>query len=55
MRARLIIVESIRGRNLPQVCFAEDEHLIQALAAQSANQLRLARNYMFFSDAKARR
>ena len=38
MRARLIVVRRISGKNSPQVRLAEDEHLIQALAAQCADQ-----------------
>ena len=38
VRARLIVKRRIGGKNSPQVPFAEDEHLIQALAAQCADQ-----------------
>ena len=38
VRARLIVVRRIGGKNSPQMPFAEDERLIQALAAQCADQ-----------------
>ena len=38
VRADLIIVVGIRRKNLPQVCFAEDQHPVQALATHRANQ-----------------
>ena len=38
VRAHLIVIRRIRGKNSPQVRLAEDEHLIQALAAQCADQ-----------------
>jgi len=37
-RARLIVVCRIGGKNSPEVPFAEDKRLIQALAAQCADQ-----------------
>src|SRR5665811_1614230 len=37
-RARLIVIRRIGGKNSPQVRLAEDEHSIQALAAQCAYQ-----------------
>ena len=38
MRARLIVIRRISEKNSPQVPLAEDYHLIQALAAQCADQ-----------------
>jgi hypothetical protein len=38
VRARLIVIRRISGKNSPQVHLAEDYHLIQALAAQCADQ-----------------
>ena len=38
MRARLIVIRRIRNKNSPQVRLAEDDHLIQALAVQCADQ-----------------
>jgi hypothetical protein len=35
----LIVISHISGKNSPQVRLAEDEHLIQALAAQCADQM----------------
>jgi hypothetical protein len=34
MRTRPIVIRRIGGKNSPQVRFAEDDHLIQALATQ---------------------
>ena len=39
VRAHLIVIRRISGKNSPQVRLAEDEHLIQALAAQCADQM----------------
>jgi hypothetical protein len=38
VRACLIVIRRISGKNLPQVHLAEDYHLIQAHAAQCADQ-----------------
>ena len=38
VRAHLIVIRRISGKNSPQVRLAEDEYLIQALAAQCADQ-----------------
>ena len=38
MRPRLIVIGRIGGKNSPQVRLAEDDHLIQALTAQGADQ-----------------
>ena len=38
MRARLIVIRRIGGKNSQQVRFAEDNHLVQALATQCADQ-----------------
>ena len=35
VRARLIVIRRIGGKNSPQVRLAEDDHLVQALAAQA--------------------
>jgi hypothetical protein len=36
--ARVIVIRRIGGKNSPQARLAEDEHLIQALAAQCADE-----------------
>jgi hypothetical protein len=36
--ARLIVIRGIGGKNSPQVGLAEDDHMIQALASQRADQ-----------------
>jgi hypothetical protein len=38
MRTRLIVVHGISGKNAPQVRLTEDDHMIQALASQRADQ-----------------
>jgi len=38
VRARLVVIRRISGKNSPQVHLAKDYHLIQALAAQCADQ-----------------
>jgi hypothetical protein len=38
VRARLIVIRRIGGKNSPQVRLAEDDHLVQALATQCAHQ-----------------
>ena len=38
MRAVLIVISRIRGKNSPQLRLAEDQHLIQALAPKRADQ-----------------
>ena len=38
VRARLIVIRRIGGKNSPQVRLAKDDHLVQALATQCANQ-----------------
>ncbi len=38
VRARLVVVRRIAGQNSPQVRFAKNQHLVEALAAQGADQ-----------------
>ncbi len=38
VRARLVVVHRIAGQNSPQVRFAKNQHLVEALAAQGADQ-----------------
>ena len=38
MRTRLIVIHGIGGKNSPQVCLTEDDHMVQALASQRADQ-----------------
>ena len=38
VRANLIVIRRITGKNLPQVRLAKDQHLIQALATYGADQ-----------------
>jgi hypothetical protein len=38
VRARLIVIRRIRSKNSPQVRLAKDQHSVQALATQCADQ-----------------
>jgi hypothetical protein len=39
VRARLIVISRIGGKNLPQMRLAEDDHMVQALATQRLRDL----------------
>ena len=38
MRARLIVIGTVGSKDTPQMCLAENRHLVQALTTQRTNQ-----------------